>query len=61
MGLAGSALKPLSAGADEQRVARTNRIVRKYMRGSVVRPAVSGRMLDESIARVWQRAASAGR
>lgn len=61
MGLSGSTLRPILVSTDEQQLARTIRIVRKYMKDSVVRPAVSDRILDESIARVWKRAASAGR
>jgi hypothetical protein len=61
MGLLGSTIWPVLVSTDEQQLAKTIRIVRKYMKDSVVRPAVSDRMQEESIERVWKRAASAGR
>ncbi len=61
MGLPQSTLWPILVRIDEQQLAKTIRIVQKYMKDSVVRPAVSDRMQEESIERVWKRAASAGR
>lgn len=62
MGYEGSALKlRLVRGTDEYQIVNTLKIVRKYMKDSVVRPAVNDQMQGEVIARIWERAASVGR